>query len=101
MTVCPTCPRKRMIFFIAVLTALLLALLSCATSEPYPYQSVERTPTNEKCRVFRNWGVSDGEFMRWVHWMIEGTQYEYIRTLLWNGAGERRGRIISAVVYYE
>jgi len=69
-------------------------------SEHYPFPNVEKTSINENCKTFRNWGVSDSEFMEYVHKEVEGTGYIKIST--------RRGRllvggdvIMTAIVYYE
>lgn len=90
----------KLILGLLVLVFVMWALNRCSVNDYYVIQKVERAPVNEKCKVFRNWGVSNLEFMKWVHEMVDDTDWVEIRTM----EGKRLDgviAIITAVVYYK
>jgi len=84
-----------------ILLAALLLLTACIPYRDMLIDDIPRTHVNEKCRIFRHyWDCTDAEFLAHVHWMIEDTDWVRIRIIRWNGATDRRGHIMQAVVYY-
>lgn len=88
----------------ASILLLCMLLCSCAWHEgafDIDDRKAWRAHVNEKCRTFRNWGISDADLMRYVYYHIEGTGWIDIRVIIWNGATSRRGHIAMVVVYYD
>jgi len=99
-----TADKKVLLWIIGLLAAIaaVLILTSCSVGEVYPYKSIERTPVNEKCHVYRNWWAdSDVAFFLYVARMVNTIDYTRIRYVYWCGGNLRRGRVAYVVVYYE
>ena len=108
----PPVDGKVLLAIIALLGLLILILSLCDCGTVQSVDQIPRTKTTflhptkhyvlEKVRVFRHyWDCSDEEFRKHVEYMIDGTGYEDIRVVYWNGTTFRRGHIIAIVIYYK
>lgn len=82
-----------------ILLCSLFVNTGCALNEPYPYKSVPRTHINENCRVERNHGLSDEEFLKRIHEKYDGTGYKKIVSIE-GTAIDMKIEIVTVVIYY-
>ena len=102
--ICGLKADKKILIGIVILFGIILYCIStCGCGVPddiFSTKAADRAHV-KKCRVFYNWGISDSDFMKHVHWMVEDTDWIDIRVIRWTGAVRKRGSIVTVVVYYE